>query len=429
MKWVYAEQIGKYLGQDVVIKGWVYHLRSSGKIRFVVLRDGTGLVQCVIAQAESESAFDAFDELTQETSCVIEGMVREDERAPGGYEVVARDLKIVHRAMPYPITPKEHGVAFLMQHRHLWLRSSRQHAIMRVRAEVMNACRDYLNDQGFIEVDAPVFTPSASEGTSTLFEAEYFGSKAYLSQSGQLYNEATCMALARVYCFGPTFRAEKSKTRRHLTEFWMLEPEMAFGDLEMVFNLAEGMVCYIAERVLERKSNELRTLERDRSCLERIRPPFSRITYDEAIAILKEKGHDVERGDDLGGDEETTISLAFDKPVFIHRYPAKAKAFYMEPDPEDDALAMCTDMIAPEGYGEIVGGSERISDLALLEQRIQEWGLPRDAFEWYLDLRRFGSVPHAGFGLGIERVVAWMCGIRHIREAIPFPRLMYRVYP
>ena len=426
---VYVADIGKYTGKEVVIKGWVSQMRSSGKIRFIVVRDGTGILQCVLSQADSESAFDTYDRLTQETSCIVWGTVREDKRAPGGYEMVASGLEVVQVALPYPITPKDHGIAFKMENRHLWLRSSKQHALMRIRAEVMRACRDYLDGQGFIEVDAPILTPSASEGTTTLFETAYFDSKAYLSQSGQLYNEATCMAFGRVYCLGPTFRAEKAKTRRHLTEFWMLEPEVAWGNLETVFHLAEGLVARVVERVLEGRRADLEVLERDPSLLEKVKAPFPRVTYGKALEILTGKGYKMEWGDDLGGDEETALSLSFDSPVFIHRYPAKSKAFYMQPDPENCDLALCTDLIAPEGYGEIIGGSERIWDLALLEARLKECGLPREAFEWYLDLRRYGSVPHSGFGLGIERLVAWICGIRHVREAIPFPRLMYRVYP
>ncbi len=429
MKWVYICDVGGYGGKEVAIKGWVSHLRPSGKIKFAMVRDGTGMIQCVFTGKDSGAALGRFDELTQETSCTVTGTVRDDSRAPGGYELLVNDLEIVSKALPYPITPKEHGVAFLMENRHLWLRSSRQHSAIRIRAEVMKACRDYLDGRGFIEVDAPILTPSAAEGTTTLFETEYFGSKAYLSQSGQLYNEATCMAFGRVYCFGPTFRAEKSKTRRHLTEFWMLEPEVAFGDLETVFELAEGLVVYVLERVLEKRRDDLANLERDPSFLERVRKPFPRITYDKALGILQGKGYTIERGADLGGDEETALSLEFDTPVFVHRYPARAKAFYMQPDPENTELALCTDLIAPEGYGEIIGGSERICDLALLEERLRQFDLPREAFEWYLDLRRYGSVPHAGFGLGIERTVAWICGIKHIRETIPFPRLMYRVYP
>jgi len=429
MKWVYVEDIGEYVDQEVCVRGWVYHLRSIGRIRFVVVRDGTGIVQCVVTEDDSPEAFESFDSLTQETSCQVTGLVREDKRAPGGYELVVRSIEIIQRSQGYPITPKEHGIAFLMDHRHLWLRSSRQTSILRIRAEVMRACRDYLDDRGFLEVDAPILTPASVEGTTTLFETEYFGDRAYLSQSGQLYNEAACMALGKVYCFGPTFRAEKAKTRRHLTEFWMLEPEIAFASLEDIFEIVEGLICYVIERALSRRGRDLENLGRDVSKLKAIKPPFPKITYDEAIEILARQGQEFQWGDDLGGDEETIISEAFEKPVFIHRYPTRAKAFYMQPDPENENLAMCTDLLAPEGYGEIVGGSERIYELELLERRLKEFDLPREPFEWYLDLRRYGSVPHAGFGLGIERTVAWICGIKHVREAIPFPRLIYRLYP
>ncbi len=426
---VYIEDLHQHVGSEVRISGWVYHLRSSGKIKFAVLRDGTGLVQCVITESDSPQAFEVFGQLTQETSCVVGGVVREDKRATGGHEILARSIEVIQSPESYPISPKEHGVGFLMENRHLWLRSSKQNAIMRIRAEVERACRDFLDERGFVAVDSPILTPSASEETSTLFELDYFGSKAYLSQSGQLYNEAACMALGRVYCFGPSFRAEKSKTRRHLTEFWMLEPEIAFGDLDTVFELSEGMVTAIIERVLERRGKELEILERDTSKLEKVQAPFEKITYREAVRILKEKGFAIEFGDDLGGDEETALSLAFEGPVFVHRYPAEARAFYMQPDPEDGSVVMCTDLLAPEGVGEIIGGSERISDRDLLEQRIEKYGLPKDAFRWYLDLRTYGSVPHAGFGLGIERTVGWICGVRHIRETIPFPRMIHRVYP
>ena len=429
MEWVYIDSLSAHVGKRVTVKGWAYNMRSSGKIKFLVVRDGTGLVQCVINKADSEEASEAFDRLTQESSCIVTGSVGEDSRAPGGYEILADGLELVRAAEPYPITPKEHGVAFLMDNRHLWLRSSRQNAILRIRSEVIKAARDYLDGQGFTQVDAPIITPSAAEGTTTLFETDYFGDKAYLSQTGQLYNEASCMAMGRVYCYGPTFRAEKAKTRRHLTEFWMLEPEIAYGNLDTVFELSEGLTTYVVARVLEKRRRELDTLERDISLLENIVSPFPRITYDEALNLLAEKGHHIDWGKDLGVMEETVLSEAFDRPVFIHRYPAGVKAFYMQPDPENEKLVMCTDMLAPEGVGEIIGGSERIWDLQLLEKRIEEHQLPREAFEWYLDLRKYGSVPHAGFGLGIERTVAWICGIRHIREAIPFPRMLYRVYP
>jgi asparaginyl-tRNA synthetase len=428
MKWVYIQEINGCVGGEATVKGWIAHLRSSGKIKFAVLRDGTGIIQCVFTRSDSGEAVDKYEELTQETSCVVRGTVREDKRAPGGYELLVSGLEIIQKAEPFPITPKEHGTAFLMENRHLWLRSSKQHSIIRIRAEVMRACRDYLDGRGFIEVDSPILTPASVEGTTTLFETDYFGSKAYLSQSGQLYNEATCMAFGRVYCFGPTFRAEKSKTRRHLTEFWMLEPEIAFGDLEAVFDLAE-LITYVVGRVLDKKRDDLANLERDISKLEKVTGPFPRITYDRALEILAGKGHRIEWGADLGADEETDLSMEYEKPVFVHRYPARAKAFYMQPDPSNPDVALCTDLIAPEGYGEIVGGSERICDLALLVSRLKEFGLPREAFEWYLDLRKYGSVQHSGFGLGIERTIAWICGIKHVRETIPFPRLMYRVYP
>jgi asparaginyl-tRNA synthetase len=426
---VYIEDLCDHVGSEVRISGWVYHLRSSGKIKFVVLRDGTGLAQCVVTESDSPQAFEAFGLLTQEASCVLSGKVREDKRAVGGYEILTLSIEVIQSPESYPISPKTHGVGFLMENRHLWLRSSKQNAILRIRAEVERACRDFLDGQGFVAVDSPILTPSASEGTSTLFELDYFGAKAYLSQSGQLYNEAACMALGKVYCFGPTFRAEKSKTRRHLTEFWMLEPEIAFGDLDTVFDLSEGMVTAILERVLGHRTKELETLDRDIDKLERIQRPFEKITYREALRVLKGKGFTIDFGQDLGGDEETALSLAFDGPVFVHRYPAETKAFYMQPDPEDESLVMCTDLLAPEGVGEIIGGSERIYDRSLLERRIEKSGLPKEAFRWYLDLRTYGSVPHAGFGLGIERTVGWICGVRHVRETIAFPRMIHRVYP
>jgi asparaginyl-tRNA synthetase len=429
VEWVYVENLDRHVGAEVEIRGWVYHLRSSGKIRFVSLRDGTGLVQCIVTESDSPETFGISERLTRETSCIIGGVVREDKRAPGGYEILTRSIRVIQSPEAYPITPKEHGVAFLLENRHLWLRSSKQHAILRIRAEVERACRDFLDGEGFVAVDSPILTPSASEETTTLFELDYFGSKAYLSQSGQLYNEASCMALGRVYCFGPTFRAEKAKTRRHLTEFWMLEPEIAFGNLDTVFELSEGMIMLVLERVLERRSRELEVLERDISKLAAISAPFEKMTYREALDILRRKGFDIRFGDNLGAEEETVLSSAFDGPVFIHRYPAATKAFYMEPDPEDESLAMCTDLLAPEGYGEIIGGSERIYDGNLLEKRIEAFGVPPEDFRWYLDLRHYGSVPHAGFGLGIERTVGWICGVHHIRETIPFPRMIYRVYP
>ena len=424
------ERIGEHAGEEVEIRGWLYHLRSSGALHFLLIRDGTGIVQAVAVRAElPPDVFAAAGALTQESAIVVSGLVREDRRAPGGYELALRRLEVVHSAEPYPITPKEHGVEFLMDHRHLWLRSQRQWAIMRIRAEVERGMCDYLDDLGYLRMDTPILTPSACEGTSNLFETPYFDRQAYLTQSGQLYNEATAMALGRVYSFGPTFRAEKSKTRRHLTEFWMLEPEAAFLDLDGYMDLAEGLVVAVVRRVLERRRRELALLERDVAPLERVVPPFPRIAYDEAIARLGAEGAAVAWGDDFGGDEETVVSRQFDRPVFVHRYPAQCKAFYMQPDPARPEVVLGADLLAPEGYGEIVGGGERIHDLALLERRLEEMKLPRAEYAWYVDLRRYGSVPHSGFGIGIERTVAWVCGLEHVRETIPFPRLINRLYP
>ncbi|HLW58974.1 MAG TPA: asparagine--tRNA ligase [bacterium] len=424
------DALGTHVGEEVELHGWVYHLRSSGAIHFLVLRDGTGILQAVAVRHELPSpVFEAVGALTQESSVTVGGVVREDRRAPGGFELSLRRLAVVQRAEPYPITSKEHGVEFLMDHRHLWLRSARPHAIMRVRAEVERAICDYLDDRGYVRMDTPILTPSACEGTTTLFETPYFERTAYLAQSGQLYNEATAAALGRVYCFGPTFRAEKSKTRRHLTEFWMVEPEAAFLDLDGCVALAEGMVAFIVQRVLERRRAELLTLERDLAPLDRVRAPFPRISYDEAVAALAARGHPVRWGEDFGGDEETVIGQLHDRPVFVHRYPAQCKAFYMQPDPERPEVVLGADLIAPEGYGEIIGGGERIHDIELLETRIREAKLPRAEYAWYLDLRRYGSVPHSGFGIGIERTVAWICGLEHVRETIPFPRLINRLYP
>ncbi|MDD2902022.1 MAG: asparagine--tRNA ligase [Syntrophales bacterium] len=424
-------RLADHVGQLVAIKGWVHHLRSSGKVRFMVVRDGTGLVQGVLVKGQlPEADFAAFDRLTIESSLTLKGKVRAEARAPGGYELEVTRVEPLNLAQDYPISPKEHGVAFLMDHRHLWLRSPRQQAILRVRDEVCRACRDFFHDRGFILVDTPILTPTACEGTTSLFETDYLDrGKAYLSQSGQLYLEAAAMALGRVYCFGPTFRAEKSKTRRHLTEFWMVEAEAAFYTLEDVMELAEGLVSYVVSQVLARHRRELETLERDLAPLEAVVPPFPRISYGEAIARLQEMGNDMAWGEDFGGDEETVISQAFDRPVMVHRYPRSCKAFYMEADPEAPELALCVDMLAPEGYGEIIGGSQRVADLETLLARLEEHHLPREPLEWYLDLRRFGSVPHSGFGLGIERLVAWLCGLKHVREAIPFPRLLDRLYP
>ncbi len=427
----YIENIARYDGQQVTIRGWLHNRRSSGKIHFLTLRDGTGFIQAVLSKADvGEELFARADHLGQESALVVTGLVRADARARGGYEIIASDLEVVHETQEYPITPKEHGVDFLMDRRHLWIRSQRQHAILRVRHEVINAVRDFFNSRGFILADTPIFTPSACEGTTTLFPVQYFeDTTAYLTQSGQLYNEANAMALGRVYCFGPTFRAEKSKTRRHLTEFWMVEPEMAYADLDDTMDLAEKLVESVVARVLDVRKAELQQLERDTAKLEAVTTPFPRISYDEAIARLNEAGQPVEWGGDFGGTDETVLSAQFDRPVMVHRYPSQVKAFYMKPDPERADLALCVDVLAPEGYGEIIGGGQRLDDHDLLLQRIQEHGLPKEAFDWYLDLRRFGSVPHAGFGMGIERVVAWICGLEHVRETIPYPRMLYRMYP
>ena len=431
MKWVYVEDLKDHVGEEVEIRGWVYNKRSSGRVRFLLVRDGTGIVQATAWSKEKDNPlFRTFDTLTQESSVIIRGKVKEERRAPGGYEIELKEIIPVQIAVDYPITPKEHGVGFLMAHRHLWLRSSRQHAIMRIRHEIIKAIRDFFDEEKkFTLVDAPILTPAACEGTTTLFETDYFGEKAYLSQSGQLYMEAAAMALGKVYCFGPTFRAEKSKTRRHLMEFWMVEPEVAYFRLEDDIRLAEELVEFIVKRVLERRRPELEKLERDISKLEKVERPFPRISYDEAIELLKKDGFDIKWGDEIGGDEETALALKFEKPLILHRFPAAQKAFYMEPDPQRPELSLSFDMLAPEGYGEIIGGSERISDYDLLLKRIRENNLPEDAFQWYLDLRKYGSVPHAGFGLGVERTVAWITGVKHVRETIPFPRLLYKIYP
>jgi asparaginyl-tRNA synthetase len=427
---VYIEDAGKYDGQPITIKGWLYNSRSSGKIRFLLVRDGTGIMQCVFSERDvPDGVFELSDRITQESSLEVTGKVHKDTRAPGGYELQTSDLKLIHKAEPYPITLKEHGVEFLMAYRHLWLRSRMQTAILRIRSETIKAARDYLDDHGFICCDTPIFTPAAAEGTTTLFEVDYFGAKVYLAQTGQLYNEPLCAAVGKTYCFGPTFRAEKSKTRRHLTEFWMLEPEVAFLDLDGDMDLEEDLVCYMVERVLTRRQEELKQLERDISKLESVKKPFTRIPYTQAIDLLQKAGKDIKWGDDFGADDETAIGKAHDRPVLVHRYPAAVKAFYMKRDPQDERLALCVDMIAPEGYGEITGGGQREDDWATLAKRIAENKLPQGAYEWYLDVRRYGSFPHAGFGLGLERCVAWICGVHHLRETIPFPRLLERVYP
>ena len=428
---IYIEDIGTHAGEHVTIKGWLHNRRSSGKIHFLTLRDGSGFIQAVMSKAAvGEQLFKAADHLSQETSVIVAGTVRADTRAPSGYEIDVKQLDVVGPSHDFPITPKEHGVDYLLDRRHLWIRTERQQSILRVRHEIINAVREYLNSRGFILADTPIFTPAACEGTTTLFPAQYFEDQtAYLTQSGQLYNEANAMALGRVYCFGPTFRAEKSKTRRHLTEFWMVEPEMAYADLDDVMNLAEDLVVSVIVRVLETRTRELNVLERDTTRLEAVQKPFPRMSYDEAVTALQAKGLPMQWGGDFGGPDETALSEGFDRPLMVHRYPAGVKAFYMKPDPARPELALGVDMLAPEGYGEIIGGGERLADLDLLLKRIEEQKLPREAFEWYLDLRRYGSVPHGGFGMGIERVVAWICGLEHVRETIPFPRMLYRLYP
>ena len=428
---IYIEDIGAHAGEQVTIKGWLHNRRSSGKIHFLILRDGSGFIQAVMSKAAvGEDLFKAADHLSQETSVIVTGTVRADTRAPSGYEIDVQELAVVGPSHDFPITPKEHGVDYLLDRRHLWIRTERQQSILRVRHEIINAVREHLNSRGFILADTPIFTPAACEGTTTLFPAQYFEDQtAYLTQSGQLYNEANAMALGRVYCFGPTFRAEKSKTRRHLTEFWMVEPEMAYADLDDVMNLAEDLVVSVIVRVLETRRRELRVLERDTARLEAVQKPFPRMSYDAAVRTLQAKGLPIQWGGDFGGPDETALSEGFDRPVMVHRYPAAVKAFYMKPDPARPDLALGVDVLAPEGYGEIIGGGERLADLDLLLTRIEEQKLPRDAFEWYLDLRRYGSVPHGGFGMGIERVVAWICGLEHVRETIPFPRMLYRLYP
>jgi asparaginyl-tRNA synthetase len=426
----YISDIGKFENQEVTIQGWLYNKRSSGKLRFLLVRDGTGIIQCVVYQGDlSEDIFNKTDLLQQESSCLITGTVREDERSPIGYEIQVSSLEIIQIAEDYPITKKEHGVDFLMDYRHLWLRSSRQYAILRIRHQIIKAAREFFDNRDFILIDTPIFTPTAAEGTTTLFSTEYFGSNAYLTQSGQLYGEAAAMAFGKIYCFGPTFRAEKSKTRRHLTEFWMIEPEVAYFDLNDDMKLAEEFVSHIVQSVLKYRIPELNKIERDTSKLENVKPPFPRIHYDEAVEILKKGGVDFEYGNDFGGADETVLSEHFDKPFIIHHYPANIKAFYMKRDPDNDKYALAMDMLAPEGYGEIIGGSQREDDYNTLLQRIREHNLPEDAFQWYLDLRKYGSVPHAGFGLGIERTVSWICALKHVRETIPFPRLMQRIYP
>lgn len=431
MQKIYISDLAKYVGQEITIQGWLYHKRSSGKLRFLVLRDGSGYLQCVYFKGNiTPEVFDLSDRIGQESAIEVTGKVKVEPRAVGGYELDATNLNVLHETHDYPITPKDHGIEFLMDNRHLWLRSSRQVAIMKIRHRIVKAIRDFFDDRDFTLMDAPILTPAACEGTSTLFETEYFDlGKAYLTQSGQLYAEAGALALGKVYTFGPTFRAEKSKTRRHLTEFWMVEPEVAFADLNDDMDLAEEFLEYIVQTVLTDRAEELKTLERDTTKLQSVKRPFPRISYDEAVEILKKNGVEFEYGNDLGAADETIVSNQFDRPVMVHRYPSEVKAFYMKRDPENPKLALAVDVLAPEGYGEIIGGSQREDSLDLLLARIKEHNLPQSAFEWYLDLRRFGSVPHAGFGLGLERTVTWICGLDHLRETIPFPRMIYRNTP
>jgi asparaginyl-tRNA synthetase len=437
MDQTYVRDVHRHAGEEVTIKGWLYNIRSSGKLIFPQIRDGSGVIQGVVFKKNvPERVWSDFERLTQESSIIVKGRVRADERAPGGYELDVSDVEVLQVAGAYPITPKEHGVEFLMDKRHLWLRSKGQHAILTVRAEVIRAVRDYFDSHGFLLMDTPIFTPAACEGTTTLFGVDYFeDAKAYLAQSGQLYNEATAAAFGKVYCFGPTFRAEKSKTRRHLTEFWMVEPEVAYADLDDMMELAEDFLTYIVRRVLENRRKELEELGRDVSKLERIDTPFPRLQYDAAARMLQ-KAHEngelearFEWGGDFGAPDEAYLSKQFDRPVIVHRFPAAVKAFYMKPDPARPELALCADVLAPEGYGEVIGGGQRAEDLDYLLSQIASHNLPEDAFDWYLDLRRYGTFPHSGFGMGIERCTAWLCGIEHIREAIPFPRMLYRLKP
>ena len=429
-KQVYISELTEHVGDTVTMRGWLHNRRSSGRLQFLIFRDGSGFMQAVVSKADvSEDAWNDTLALTHESSIELSGIVREDVRAPGGCELNVTDVKVFQVAEEFPITPKEHGVNFLLDHRHLWLRSKRQHAILRIRNEVIMTARRYLDDQGFLCGDTPIFTPNACEGTTTLFETQYFDDKAFLAQSGQLYNEAIAMAVGKTYCFGPTFRAEKSKTRRHLIEFWMIEPEVAYHDLDDTIDLAENLICTIIESVLERRRAELDVLERDVSKLASIKKPFHRMTYDDAAAKLKEKGADFTLGDDFGAQDETALTDDLDRPLVVTHYPTNIKAFYMQPDAERPDRVLCVDILAPEGYGEIVGGGQRIHDPDLIEKRLKEHDLPQDQFQWYLDLRRYGSVPHAGFGMGIERFISWICKLEHLREAIPFPRMLYRLTP
>jgi asparaginyl-tRNA synthetase len=428
--WIRIRDAGQHAGARVELRGWLVHKRSSGKVQFLVIRDGTGIMQCVAGVRDLTPAdWETSGKLTQESSVIVRGTVRADARAPGGFEMGLAEVRLVALAESYPISPKEHGTDFLMDYRHLWLRAPRQQAILRIRAEVIAAFRDFMDREGFLLVDSPIFTPSACEGTTTLFETDYFDQKAYLTQSGQLYAEAGAMALGRVYCFGPAFRAEKSKTRRHLIEFWMMEPEWAFAGLEDIIALEERLLVYTVQRVLTERAEDLKVVERDVTRLEKVKAPFARIHYNEAVQILRDAGQPFEWGGDFGGPDETLLSQRFETPLFVTHYPAAVKAFYMEPDPADPRLCLSCDCLAPEGYGEIVGGGQRMDSLELLTRRIDEHGLPQEAFEWYKDLRRYGSVPHAGFGIGVERTLAWIAGLEHVRESIPFPRMLYRLRP
>ena len=423
-------RIGERSGREATVRGWLYNRRSSGKIQFLIVRDGTGYLQAVVVKADVPAdVWAEAERATQECSLAVHGTVREDKRAPGGYEMSATKVEILGASEGYPITPKEHGVDFLLSQRHLWMRSAQQHAVLRVRSEVSQAIRDFFHERDYVLIDSPILTGSSVEGTSTLFETDYFGDKAYLSQSGQLYLEPAAAAFGRVYCFGPTFRAEKSKTRRHLTEFWMIEPEVAFLEFDGLCDLAEEFVVSLIARTLDRCAEDLKRLERDTSKLEAVVRPFPRTTYREAVAKLAAAGFEMKFGDDLGADEETALVAGNDRPLLVSRFPAAIKSFYMQPDPQDAEVVLGLDMLAPEGYGEIIGGSQRIHDLALLERRIAEHKLPREKYEWYLDVRRYGTFPHSGFGMGLERFVTWMCGIHHLREAIPYPRTLKRIYP
>lgn len=429
-EWVRIEDLAGFDGQNIELRGWLARARSSGKLHFLQIRDGSGVVQVIVGKADvSEELFARLKKLGTESAVIVRGKVVRDERSKLGFELQASDIEVVSEAIDYPITPKEHGTDFLMEHRHLWLRSRRQHAILRIRATIMKAMCDWLDDHGFLRVDTPILTPAACEGTTTLFETDYFEDKAYLTQSGQLYNEATAAAFGKVYTFGPTFRAEKSKTRRHLMEFWMCEPEMAYCDYLQNMEVQEQFLSYVVEQVLTKRELELDIIERDLEKLKCVKPPFPRITYDEAVERLLSKGADFKAGDDFGGGDETLLSEDFDRPVFVTHYPTAIKAFYMKPDPNNPERVLGSDLLAPEGYGEIIGGGERISDLTLLEARVKEHNLPLEAYQWYLDLRRYGSVPHSGFGIGLERTVSWICGLSHVRETIPFARMLTRMYP